>query len=131
MKPNRPEEHPESQEEFQTHLDLFRKLGFSEAQVRLVLLKLGLRTDTNRVLGELIQTGVEGMEERVDAAIASRLASRTDHAVKGHPVTSGVSRCDITGKGHGVSSLPTETEELEDEDAIRPIVIDGSNVAMR
>ncbi|XP_062847053.1 ribonuclease ZC3H12A [Trichomycterus rosablanca] len=115
MKPNRPEEHPESQEEFQTQLDLFRKLGFSEAQVRAVLLKLGLNTDTNRVLGELIQAGVEGMEERVDSGIAPGLASRVDH----------------TGKGHGVSSLPAETEEeVEDEDAIRPIVIDGSNVAM-
>ncbi|XP_072529634.1 endoribonuclease ZC3H12A [Salminus brasiliensis] len=103
--------------EFQTQLDLFRKLGFSQAQVRAVLLKVGLNTDTNRVLSELIQAGVETEDrEENQSPIAPSLVSREDSS----------------NKCLSSISLPTEQEErpAEDDDALRPIVIDGSNVAM-
>ncbi|XP_036432745.1 endoribonuclease ZC3H12A [Colossoma macropomum] len=116
MDQTRPSPTPEEPEnlgsEFQAQLDLFRKLGFSQSQVRAVLLKLGLNTDTNRVLGELIQAGAEN-EEREDAHLVPALISRGDGS-----------------KSHSSASLPVEQEEAADDDALRPIVIDGSNVAM-
>ncbi|KAI4877519.1 hypothetical protein NFI96_001715 [Prochilodus magdalenae] len=114
-----PEEPAELSSEFQTQLDLFRKLGFSQAQVRAVLLKLGLTTDTNRVLGELIQAGAE-TEERGGPPIPQELVSRWESSSKS-----------IFSKSYSSASLPVEQEEAaKDDDTLRPIVIDGSNVAM-
>lgn len=113
MEQNQPEEQEDLSSEFQPQLDLFRKLGFSDAQVRAVLLKLGLHTDTNRILGELIQVR----------------ASETEGSLGPPPL---VLHAESQRKSHSVSSLPAEQEEaVQDEDALKPIVIDGSNVAMR
>lgn len=110
-----PEESAGLDSEFQAQLGLFQKLGFSQAQVRAVLLKLGLNTDTNSLLGELIQAGVE--TEDKDVPVVPALVSRGDGS---------------SSKTHSCVSLSTEQEETaEDDDALRPIVIDGSNVAMR
>lgn len=110
MEQNQPEEQADLSSEFQPQLDLFRKLGFSEAQVRAVLLKLGLHNDTNRILGELIQVRAAETE-----------GSACPPALDPH--------------AHGVpSSLHAEHEDAattHGEDALKPIVIDGSNVAMR
>lgn len=113
MEQNQPEEQEDPSSELQPQLDLFRKLGFSDAQVRAVLLKLGLHTDTNRILGELIQV---------------RAAETGDSLSPTAVVPHGESQ----RKGHRVSSLPAGQEDAaKDEDALKPIVIDGSNVAMR
>ncbi|XP_017341669.1 ribonuclease ZC3H12A [Ictalurus punctatus] len=112
MEQNQPEEQEDPSSELQPQLDLFRKLGFSDAQVRAVLLKLGLHTDTNRILGELIQV---------------RAAETGDSLSPTAVVPHGESQ----RKGHRVSSLPAGQEDAaKDEDALKPIVIDGSNVAM-
>lgn len=113
MEQNQPEGQADLSSEFQPQLDLFRKLGFSDAHVRAVLLKLGLHTDTDRILGELIQVRASETE-----------GSTGPLALVPH--TENQRKC------HSVSSLPTEHEEPAlDEDALKPIVIDGSNVAMR
>lgn len=110
MEQNKPEKQADLSSEFQPQLDLFRKLGFSEAQIRGVLLKLGLHTDTNRILGELIQVR----------------AAETEGS-PGPPA--------LAPHAQSVSSPPAAEHEdpaaAQDEDALRPIVIDGSNVAMR
>uniref|UniRef100_A0A4W5NH72 Zinc finger CCCH-type containing 12Ab n=1 Tax=Hucho hucho TaxID=62062 RepID=A0A4W5NH72_9TELE len=99
----------------EAQLDFYRKLGYSPAQVQTVLQKFGLNTDTNRILGELVQTGAspEGMEE-------------------GAPTTMSV----LIAQGETLSSLPLtpppswEDAASEEGDDLKPIVIDGSNMAM-
>ncbi|XP_067217620.1 ribonuclease ZC3H12A [Chanodichthys erythropterus] len=114
-----PDESSELGSEFQTQLDLFLKLGFSQMQVRAALLKLGLNADTNRVLGELIQAAGES-EEREEPTASPVLVPRGD----------GSSKVRST-QNHSAPAVSSAPEELvEDEDALRPIVIDGSNVAM-
>lgn len=114
MEQNQPEELADlSAETFQPQLELFRKLGFSDAQVRAVLHKLGLDTDTNRILGELIQVR----------------AVKTGGSLS-PPML--VPHGESQRKNHSVSAQPAEQEDAaQDEDALKPIVIDGSNVAMR
>ncbi len=111
-----PDESSELGSEFQAQLDLFLKLGFSQTQVHTAFLKLGLNADTNRVLGELVQAAGES-EEREEPTASPVLVSRGDASSK---VRSAQNPC---------HNAPEEL--VEDEDALRPIVIDGSNVAMR
>lgn len=123
MDPSQPsptqEESSELGSEFQTQLDLFLKLGFSQTQVRAAFLKLGLHTDTNKVLGELIKAAGES-EDKDDATASPTLVSRGDGSGKVRSI-----------QNQSVAAVINTQEELvEDEDALRPIVIDGSNVAM-
>ncbi|GAA6095466.1 ribonuclease ZC3H12A [Tachysurus ichikawai] len=112
MAQNQPEDQADLSAEFQPQLDLFRKLGFTDTQVRAVLLKLGLDTDTNRILGELIQVRAAETEGSINPPV---------------PVPHGESQ----RKSHSVPSQPAEQEDgAQDEDSLKPIVIDGSNVAM-
>ncbi|CAB1350841.1 unnamed protein product [Coregonus sp. 'balchen'] len=100
----------------EAQLDFYRKLGYSPAQVQTVLQKFGLNTDTNRILGELVRTGAspEGMEKEVAPTTMSVLMAR----------------------GETLSSLPLtpppsrEDAASEEGDDLKPIVIDGSNMAM-
>uniref|UniRef100_A0A8C2ITU8 Si:dkey-206d17.12 n=1 Tax=Cyprinus carpio TaxID=7962 RepID=A0A8C2ITU8_CYPCA len=117
-----PDESSELGSEFQAQLDLFLKLGFSQTQVRAAFLKLGLNADTNRVLGELIQSAGES-EEREEPTASPVLVSRGDASSK---VQSAQNHC------HNAPAVVINAPEelVEDEDALRPIVIDGSNVAM-
>lgn len=115
MEQNQPEEQADLSPEIHPQLDLFRKLGFSDAQVQAVLLKLGLHTDTNRILEELIHV---------------RAAETEDSSAP--PAVSVVSLGESQRKSLSASPVFSEQEDAaQDEDALRPIVIDGSNVAMR
>ncbi|XP_066522951.1 endoribonuclease ZC3H12A [Hoplias malabaricus] len=112
-----PEEPAELSPDLQTQLELFMKLGFTETQVRSVLLKLGLNSDTNRVLGELIKAASETEDSDYslqEPSVGPVLASRGD------------------GSSQSLSSLSLalEQDEAAEDDALRPVVIDGSNVAM-
>lgn len=105
-------------EELQLTVDFFSKLGYSSAEVKAALRKLGLSTDTNSVLGELVR-------------------NRTSTA----PCMSS-SDSDERSKGQKDSLLPLSwalgpraAPQLGDrkitDTELRPVVIDGSNVAMR
>ncbi|XP_029588617.1 ribonuclease ZC3H12A [Salmo trutta] len=104
----------------EAQLDFYRKLGYSPAQVQTVLQKFGLNTDTNRVLGELVRTGAgpEGIEKEREKEGASSTVSI------------------LVARGETLSNLPLTPPPSqgdvpsEEGDALRPIVIDGSNVAM-
>lgn len=124
MFPSEPDPSPDPQH-LEAQLDFFHKLGYSTAQVQAVQHKFGPNMDTDKVLGELVRIG------------ASREGSR---GAKQLPVTTMsvlVPRGEVQAEGPTVllpfaSSSPQSREESsEDEDALRPIVIDGSNVAMR
>ncbi|KAF7667261.1 hypothetical protein LDENG_00070040 [Lucifuga dentata] len=104
-------------------LDFFHKLGYSTAQVQAVLQKFGLNTDTDKVLGELVRTvaqpeakqGQQGPVTTMSVLVPSGDIQAAPLALLlPLPVTSPQSR----------------EESSEDGDALRPVVIDGSNIAM-
>lgn len=88
----------------QSKLEFFHKLGYSKEEVCKVLDKLGQGASDNDLLQELVQMGSRPQEPKPVAQRACR-------------------------------TLPTfqmSTEEAEDPASdLRPIVIDGSNIAMR
>lgn len=105
--------------EYQLKVEFFRKLGYSPQEVQAALQKLGLGTDTNTVLGELVRTG----------ARASPTASQESEE-GGYSL----------GQLGGGSTRKKENfrdprhlleESAEQDNDLKPIVIDGSNVAMR
>lgn len=116
--PAHPAAGPEQQDpaEFWLQVDFFRKLGYSQQEVRTVLQKLGLNSDTNAVLGELIRNQAEA--EREPAAPPPPVLV---------PRTGGSAR----SPGGLPPSPPPQDEEPAEDGSLKPIVIDGSNVAMR
>ncbi|XP_076827906.1 endoribonuclease ZC3H12A [Brachyhypopomus gauderio] len=101
--------------ELQLRVDFFRKLGYSPQQVQAALLKLGLGTDTNTVLGELVRTG----------ARASPTASQ--EADEGSSLENWVGKSTRSKDVHRHSA---QEDMAETDTELKPIVIDGSNVAM-
>ncbi|XP_071992881.1 endoribonuclease ZC3H12A [Engystomops pustulosus] len=95
--------------EMQMKVDFFRKLGYSAVEIDTVLQNTGLEADINTVLGELVKYGGNPEKEAVpeeptDAFLVPRGGSGT------RPIRSSTEDCDSSN--------------------LRPIVIDGSNVAM-
>lgn len=106
----------EDSEELQLRVDFFKKLGYASGEVMAALRKLGLSTDTNAVLGELVRS-------RTSTAPGSDSDERsTSHKDPLLPPSWAVGPCRITPQ-------PGDRKNAETE--LRPIVIDGSNVAMR
>lgn len=93
----------------QLRVDFFRKLGYSSKDVEAALRKVDLDSDTNAVLGELVRIG----------ARAAPCISNSDN--------------DERSTGFKNSLLPlswTSVQKKNTDEELRPIVIDGSNVAM-
>ncbi|XP_038191169.1 endoribonuclease ZC3H12A [Arvicola amphibius] len=113
-----PVQDPEAKEtsaELQMKVDFFRKLGYSSSEIHSVLQKLGVQADTNTVLGELVKHG---------SATERECQASTDPC----PQLPLVPRGGSTPKPSCLEpSLPEEDKEGSD---LRPVVIDGSNVAM-
>ncbi|KAI4554343.1 hypothetical protein MJG53_019642 [Ovis ammon polii x Ovis aries] len=99
------------EKEYQTKMDFALKLGYAEEQIQSVLNKLGPESLINDVLAELVRLGNKGdLEGQVNLNL---LGPR------------GPSSREITSP-----ELSLE-DEIDNSDNLRPIVIDGSNVAMR
>ncbi|XP_073703220.1 endoribonuclease ZC3H12A [Garra rufa] len=98
--------------DLQMKVDFFRKLGYSSQEVKAALRKLGLGTDTNAVLGELVRSGAKAMPSS---------SSDSDDGGFSLPHRGG-------GSPRGQASALEDTTEPESD--LKPIVIDGSNVAM-
>ncbi|XP_075995704.1 endoribonuclease ZC3H12A [Genypterus blacodes] len=113
-----PEHDPSADTHKEAQLDFFHKLGYSTAQVRAVLQKFGLNTDTDKVLGELVRAGA-GPEGRQGPVTTVSVV---------------VPRGDLIQAPTQALLLPvspqSREESSEDGDVLRPVVIDGSNVAM-
>lgn len=105
-----------SSSELQMKVDFFRKLGYSSSEIHSVLQKLGVQADTNTVLGELVKHG----------SATERECQPSTEACPQLPL---VPRGGSTPKPSSLEpSLPEEDKDYSD---LRPVVIDGSNVAMR
>lgn len=102
--------------ELQMKVDFFRKLGYSSAEIHSVLEKLGVQADTNTVLGELVKHGSAAERERQASPDPS-------------------TQPPLVPRGGGTPKAPTlepsAPEENKEGSDLRPVVIDGSNVAMR
>lgn len=99
------------EKEYQAKMDFALKLGYAEAQIQSVLNKLGPESLINDVLAELVRLGNKGDSE--GQASLSLLAPR------------GPSSREIASP-----ELSLE-DEIDNSENLRPVVIDGSNVAMR
>uniref|UniRef100_A0ABM5ERA9 Endoribonuclease ZC3H12A n=1 Tax=Pogona vitticeps TaxID=103695 RepID=A0ABM5ERA9_9SAUR len=104
------QDHPEAQ----MKVDFFRKLGYSPKEILAVLQKHGTGADTNTILGELVRHGVAAGEK--EPADGPPETSEAPLLPRGGTAKRGPS-----------GSLPAEGKEAGN---LRPIVIDGSNVAM-
>ncbi|XP_060725974.1 ribonuclease ZC3H12A [Tachysurus vachellii] len=102
--------------ELQLKVDFFRKLGYSSQEVQTALLKLGLDTDTNAVLGELVRSG---------ARESPTVSQESDDGSSGFSHRGGGSISKDVYKDLQRSPAVDETDG-----DLKPIVIDGSNVAM-
>lgn len=105
-------------EELQLRVEFFRKLGYSSNEVKAALKKLGLNTDTNSVLGELVRN-------RTTAAPSMSDGDERNAGTQMDPL---LPQSWVTGPSR-VSPQPKEQKNTDSE--LRPVVIDGSNVAMR
>ncbi|KAM8869940.1 endoribonuclease ZC3H12A isoform 2-T2 [Spinachia spinachia] len=106
-------------EELQVRVDLFRKLGYPSAEVKAALRKLGLSTDTNSVLGELVLSRADAAPCGTGSDVGEVGPGRKDPLLPPSWAAAGPWR---------VNLHPGDQRNPDAE--LRPIVIDGSNVAM-
>lgn len=103
-----------SEREYQTKMDFALKLGYSGEQVEMVLNKLGAAALINDILAELVRLGNKVEPESQPCSTATASLSLTPCA-----------------KETVSPEVSVEEESGDPYDNLRPIVIDGSNVAMR
>ncbi|KAJ8003716.1 hypothetical protein DPEC_G00151250 [Dallia pectoralis] len=109
--------------EYQTKLEFALKLGYAEEQVRLVLAKLGPDTLINDILGELVKLGSKAQSSK-------QLTGSTSSSSCCSSSSSTCGYVEVGEAQHGRSDSPFQADLLEDKDNLRPVVLDGSNVAM-
>ncbi|KAJ8358832.1 hypothetical protein SKAU_G00153570 [Synaphobranchus kaupii] len=104
--------------EYRTKMEFALKLGYTEELVRLVLGKLGADALINDILGELVKLGnkVEAEQGGASASSSSSLSSSSSMF--------------LADSDSHRSETPPIMEPPDDEDNLRPVVLDGSNVAM-
>ncbi|RXM95647.1 Ribonuclease ZC3H12A [Acipenser ruthenus] len=118
--------------ELQMQVDFFCKLGYSPDEIRAVLQKLGLNADTNTVLGELVRSGATASEREMvptnppGPAVVSR--GENSPTMPGTPPPPQEDENSPTMPG---TPPPPQEDERDEGSLLRPVVIDGSNVAMR
>lgn len=105
-------------EELQLRVDFFRKLGYSSVEVKAALRKLGLSTDTNSVLGELVRNRTSTAPSGSGSDSDERTTGQKDSLL---PLSWAL----------GPRAAPRMEDRKNTDTELRPIVIDGSNVSMR
>lgn len=110
------EEETTDEEEYNTKIEFALKLGYSELQLASVLKKLGNKAGQNEILSELI---------KLSTTCVDRDSKSSDEGSSGF--------CAIDGSSENLLTFtPENCFDLSDSSSnFRPIVIDGSNVAMR
>ncbi|XP_061143117.1 probable ribonuclease ZC3H12C [Syngnathus typhle] len=105
----------ENPHDCRTKVDFALKLGYSEELVLLVLKKLGPAALINDILGELVKLGT-----KMDPVGPPRGGSQPLSSSSEYSSSSSLDSC----------RLLRSNKLLEDKDNFRPVVVDGSNVAM-
>lgn len=101
------------QSEYTSRVEFGLKLGYTESQVQTALMKIGPRSDQNELLAELIKLGA------TNASCSSNPDNTPDSDLK-------------SSFSKDPQSVPSPSASLKQTPScLRPIVIDGSNVAMR
>ncbi|KAM4608236.1 putative ribonuclease ZC3H12C [Polymixia lowei] len=115
--------------DYRTKVEFALKLGYSEELVLLVLRKLGPDALINDILGELVKLGTKTEMEQQGGAggggisqspFSSCLSSSSSLSSSLASSTSSLDSCRLLG--------PSQLQE--DKENLRPVVLDGSNVAM-
>lgn len=104
-----------SDREYQSKMEFALKLGYSGEQVETVLNKLGAAALINDVLAELVRLGNK-VEPEIQPCSSAVIAN--------------ISRSPCV-KENTSPEVSVEEDSMDTFDNLRPIVIDGSNVAMR
>lgn len=106
--------------EYRTKVDFALKLGYSEELVLMVLRKLGTNALINDILGELVKLGAKTEMEQQEFPSASNCPSASSLSPPLSSFNSSLDSCQLL--------CPSQ---LLDKENLRPVVVDGSNVAMR
>lgn len=107
---------PPSNREYQTKMDFALKLGYSGEQVETVLNKLGAAALINDVLAELVRLGNK-VEPEPQPCSSTAITP--------------ISRTPCVKETVSPEVSVEDSDSVDTFDNLRPIVIDGSNVAMR
>lgn len=118
---------PDALREYRTKMEFALKLGYAEELVRLVLGKLGPDALINDILGELVKLGSKVESEQGGSSAATQSSSSSCCASS---LASSSSMFLADSDSHRADTPPL-LDLLDDEDNLRPVVLDGSNVAMR
>ncbi|XP_051260747.1 endoribonuclease ZC3H12A-like [Dicentrarchus labrax] len=106
--------------DYRTKVEFALKLGYPEELVLLVLRKLGPDALINDILGELVKLGTKTeMEQQGDSTVSHFPSSSLSSSLA----------CSSSSSSSN-SSLDSCRLLLEDKENLRPVVVDGSNVAM-
>uniref|UniRef100_A0A3B3IQ01 C3H1-type domain-containing protein n=1 Tax=Oryzias latipes TaxID=8090 RepID=A0A3B3IQ01_ORYLA len=104
-----------------TKVEFALKLGYTEDLVLLVLKKLGPDALINDILGELVKLGTKTELQLLGGSVSHSLSSSSSTSLASSSSSnSSLDSCRLV-------SLPPM---MEDKDNLRPVVVDGSNVAM-
>ncbi|XP_029315366.1 probable ribonuclease ZC3H12C [Cottoperca gobio] len=106
--------------DYRAKVEFALKLGYSEELVLLVLRKLGPDALINDILGELVKLGTKTEMEQQGGLTASQSPSSSLACSFSSSNNSSLDSC----------RLLCPSQLLEDKDNLRPVVVDGSNVAM-
>ncbi|XP_060909481.1 probable ribonuclease ZC3H12C [Labrus mixtus] len=107
--------------DYRNKVEFALKLGYPEELVLLVLRKLGPDALINDVLGELVKLGTKTTMEQQGGSIVSQFSSSSSSL-----------DCSSSSSNSSLDSCRQlcPSHLLEDKENIRPVVVDGSNVAM-
>ncbi|XP_045910601.1 probable ribonuclease ZC3H12C [Micropterus dolomieu] len=114
--------------DYRTKVEFALKLGYSEELVLLVLRKLGPDALINDILGELVKLGTKTEMEQQGCSAVSQ--SPTSSLSSSLACSSSSSSSSSNNPSLDSCRLMCPSQLLEDKENLRPVVVDGSNVAM-
>ncbi|XP_028656439.1 probable ribonuclease ZC3H12C isoform X2 [Erpetoichthys calabaricus] len=118
---------PDVGRDYQNKIEFALKLGYTEDQVQLVLSKLGSDALINDILGELVKLG---SKSEIEQPLLNSGAGSCTSSSSSSSSCSSLSSCHSASVELHRSDSPFHEDIVEDAANLRPIVIDGSNVAM-